>query len=78
MTDTDDEVLLYKHHKKQLTSLKGKYEINPSVDFEKVDRDHLADMIYDYLVDNYGEVTSFDMKITGFYETAKYEFKRRK
>jgi hypothetical protein len=35
-------------------------------------------MIYDYLVDNYGEVTSFDMKITGFYETAKYEFKRRK
>ena len=48
------------------------------VDFEKVDRDHLADMIYDYLVDNYGEVTSFDMKITGFYETAKYEFKRRK
>ncbi len=31
MTDTDDEVLVYKHHKKQLTSLKGKYEINPSV-----------------------------------------------
>ena len=41
------------------------YEINPTKDLEKHDREHLIEMVADYLREMYGDISSFDIKVVG-------------
>ena len=54
------------------------YEINPTKDLEKHDREHLIEMVADYLREMYGDISSFDIKVVGRYEVATLEYKGKK
>ncbi len=61
-----------------MTTYSDKYKINPTIDLEKKDREHIAEIVYDYLQETYGDIASFNFTIEGDYEVASFEYKGKR